>query len=246
MDKKKKQFREEDMYKPVQEYFTQLGYDVKSEVKNCDITAVQGEELIIVEMKKSLNLEVIIQASLRQRLTDKVYIAVPKPGRELFSKRWENICYLLRRLEIGLILVTLRNEMDTVDVLFEPAAFNRERSIKSSSKEKKKLVKELENRHGDYNTGGSTRKKLVTAYKEMAVHIACCLEIYGPLSPKNLINLGADKEKTGTILYQNYYGWFDRLQKGLYSLNEKGKKGIGEFPELKDYYLNLVQKNQEK
>jgi len=88
----KKEIMEEDLYAPVKNYLTKLGYDVKGEVQNCDVTALKGETLLVVEMKKTLNLDVILQAALRQRVADIVYIAVPKKGRVLFTKRWRDIC----------------------------------------------------------------------------------------------------------------------------------------------------------
>ena len=39
------------------------GYEVKGEVGNCDVAAVRGdEELVVVELKQSLNLELVLQA----------------------------------------------------------------------------------------------------------------------------------------------------------------------------------------
>jgi hypothetical protein len=242
--KNKKDFREEDMYKPVYEYLCGQGYTVRSEVNHCDIAAVKGDELLIVEMKKSLNLDVILQASLRQRLADIVYIAVLKPGRDLFSKRWKNLSYLLKRLQLGLMVVSLKEDFSLVEVVFEPVAFDMIKSKKQSKKKKQELIKEFEARYGDFNTGGSTGKKLVTAYREMAIHIACCLTEYGPLKPKELRKLGTDGKKTTTILSRNVYGWFDNISRGLYGINEKGRQEVKEYTELYQYYMNLVEKKK--
>ena len=38
------------------------------------------------------------------------------------------------------------------------------------------ILKEFGARYGDYNTGGVTGEKLVTAYRELALHIAALLE----------------------------------------------------------------------
>ncbi|MGE5677065.1 MAG: DUF2161 family putative PD-(D/E)XK-type phosphodiesterase, partial [Pseudomonadota bacterium] len=209
--KNKKDFREEDMYKPIQEYLCKLGYNVRSEVSHCDIAAVKGDELLLVEMKKILNLEVILQATQRQRLTDQVYIAVPKPGRDMYSKRWKNLNYLLKRLQLGLIFVSLGDDGEHAEVAFEPVPFDMSKSRSNSKKKKQGLIKEFEARYGDFNTGGSTGKKLMTAYREMAVHIACCLIKYGPLKPKKLRSLGTNEKKTTDILSDNHYGWFEKI-----------------------------------
>lgn len=239
--KKELKYKEEDMYLPVKELLLGFGYTVKSEVEHCDVTAVKEDELIVVEMKKSLNLDVIVQSVLRQKLTDKVYIAVPKPGRELFSKRWNNICHVLKRLGIGLILVSFRSARAFAQIEFEPEAYyGRTSSKKVNTKKRQSVLKEFNERHGDYNTGGSTRKRLVTAYKEMAIHIACCLERFGVLSPKQLRILGTDKDKTRAVLADNHYGWFDRVSNGKYVLNEHGIKDLNTHSELKEYYENLI------
>ncbi|MDD4503388.1 MAG: hypothetical protein PHS15_01010, partial [Clostridiaceae bacterium] len=124
MSSKKKDFREEDLYKPIYDYFSDLGYTVHSEVDHCDVAAVKEDELFVVEMKKTLNLDVILQAALRQKLADMVYIAVPKPGKDLFSKRWKNICYMLKRLQLGLMVVSLKEDFSFVEIAFEPVAFD--------------------------------------------------------------------------------------------------------------------------
>lgn len=242
--KKKKDFREEDLYVPIYEYLSDLGYTVRSEVSHCDIAAVKGEELLVVEMKKSLNLDVILQATLRQKLADMVYIAVPKPGRDLFSKRWNNLSYLLKRLQLGLIVVSLKEDFSYVEVVFEPAVFDMINSKKQNKKKRQGLIKEFEARYGDFNTGGSTRKKLMTAYREMAIHTACCLMKYGPLSPKALRQLGTDEKKTTTILKENHYGWFEHKARGLYDINADGRQAVEGYAELFEYYMQLIEEKK--
>lgn len=241
-----KEYLEEDLYKPIYDYLSGLGYTVRSEVNHCDIAAVKGEELLIVEMKKALNLDVILQAVLRQKLADAVYIAVPKPGKGLFSKRWQNLGYMLKRLQLGLMVVSLKEDCSFVEVVFEPAVFDMIKSKNKSKKKKQELIKEFASRYGDFNTGGSTRKKLVTAYREMAIHIACCLMKYGQLKPRELRQLGTDEKKTTIILERNHYGWFENISKGLYAINEKGRQEVMEYAELYKYYTLLIEEKNER
>lgn len=236
VQKQKIEIKEEDLYKPVQAYLIQQGYTVNSEVEHCDVTAVKGDALIIVELKKNINLELIIQAAKRQRMTDLVYVAVPHPEKSIFSNRWKDLCHILRRLEIGLILVSITAKSSDVRVEFHPSAFDRGKSKTKSQRKKLVLLGEIKERHGDYNTGGSTRKKLMTAYKEKAIHIACCLERFGQLKPRDLRLLGTDPKKTGDILLKNYYGWFDRLGNGFYSLNADGQKALSEYKALAELF----------
>ncbi|HHV59091.1 MAG TPA: hypothetical protein GXX49_02100 [Clostridiaceae bacterium] len=237
---------EEDLYRPIYEYFTNMGYTVKSEVQYCDITAIKDDTLIIVEMKIRLNLELITQAALRQRITGNVYVAVPKPGKDMFSKRWKNLCYLLRRLELGLIVVSLGKKDSEVEVVFDPAPFHKSISRGQGNRKRKTLLKEFDQRYGDYNTGGSKGKKLATSYREKAIHIACCLQKYGPMSPKRLRELGTCSKKTTDILYRNYYGWFSKVARGIYELNEKGMADLDNFPDIKVHYEEMLNKNQGK
>ena len=66
---------ERDLYGPVRDYLQSLGYEVKGEVKNCDVTALRDGELIVVELKRGFTLELIYQAVDRQRIADGVYVA---------------------------------------------------------------------------------------------------------------------------------------------------------------------------
>jgi len=79
----------------------------------------------------------------------------------------------------------------------------------------------------------------MTAYKENCIHIACCLEKFGPLSPKNLRELGTG-EKTLSILHKNYFGWFERVKRGTYIISEKGKNEIKLYPEIVKYYYTTI------
>ena len=46
---------EADLARPLYGHLARLGYTVRSEVKDCDIAAVKGDELLIIEVKKTLN-----------------------------------------------------------------------------------------------------------------------------------------------------------------------------------------------
>ncbi|QQZ07793.1 DUF2161 domain-containing phosphodiesterase [Heyndrickxia vini] len=235
MQKKKDKIYEVDLYKPIHKHFTNQGYEVKSEVNDCDVTAVKGDELIIIELKVRLNVDLLIQATKRQKLADQVYIAIPKPSYSLFSKKWKDICHLIKRLELGLILVTFLKSTTKMDIVLSPAPFDRKKSMQQNKKKRKKLLSEIEGRHGDHNIGGSNQAKIMTAYKETSIHIAYLIEQFGPLSPKALRQMGTG-EKTQSILFNNYYGWFERIQKGIYGITEKGKIDIQAFPQIIEYF----------
>jgi hypothetical protein len=227
-----------DLYEPIRNHFLQNGYKVNGEVKDCDLTAVKENELIIVELKRNLTVELLVQATKRQRLTDLVYIAIPKPKYRLYSKKWQDICHLIKRLELGLILVSFKGNVGTIEISIPPAPFDRLKSIQRNKKKRNNLLTEIKGRHGDYNVGGSNKTKIMTAYKENSIQIACLLERFGPLSPKSLRQMGTG-EKTLSILNKNYYGWFEKVSRGTYTISGKGKSGFEIYPDLVKYYLEL-------
>lgn len=237
MADKGRKILEKDLYAPVRDYLIRQGYEVKGEVRHCDVSALKDDTLLVVEMKTSLNLDVILQATLRQRMADIVYIAVPKKGKVLFTSRWNNICHLLRRLEIGLLLVSFRGNSSIVEEALSPQPFSREMSTRLAGKKRKLVLEEFSGRQGDYNIGGCTKKKLVTVYREKSIHIAALLEAHGPLSIKALRDMGTDSKKTASILQDNHYDWFDRASRGVYELSDKGKKEINDYRELAKFYV---------
>ncbi len=235
--KEKKKLLEVDLYKPIQQYFASENYDVYGEVNDCDIAAVKDDELVIIELKLTLSVDLLIQAAKRQRLTDQVYIAVPRPKGRLNSKQWNDKCHLVKRLELGLIVVSFSGNLANAEILFHPSPFNRRQSKGQSKRKRVALMKEIEGRSADYNVGGSHKTKIMTAYKENCIQIAGFLDHFGPLAPRDLIKMGTGS-KTSSILTKNYYGWFERVKRGIYMITDKGKEEIKKHPELVDYYFN--------
>lgn len=226
---------ETDLYEPVATYFTNLGYEVKAEVNDCDLVALKNDALIIVELKLNLNITLLIQAAERLKLTDKVYIAIVEPKGSRRRKKWRDQLHLLRRLELGFILVSFRGKRKQVEVVHEPKQFNKKQSQARNKQKKLKVIEEFKARESNLNVGGSYQTKLMTAYKEQAIHIALCLKENGQQSAKMLQEKGTSK-KTYAILYDNYYGWFKRVARGTYDLTEKGLKELDAYPEVVKLY----------
>ena len=221
----------------VKNFLESNGYKVRAEVKNCDIAATKGDELIIVELKLKVNLQLLMQAADRQRITDSVYVAIVKP-KNTSNKHWKKIRNLLRRLEIGLNFVDPNNPENPVEIVFHPLRFQK----KKLKRRKRAIIKEMENRSQNLNIGGSNRKKIITSYRESAIQIAVYLNLAGANSSKNLRKLGTG-EKTHSILYSNFYGWFQRIERGIYELSPKGKNELNNFPKLTKKYENLYNQN---
>ncbi|MFH1742512.1 MAG: DUF2161 family putative PD-(D/E)XK-type phosphodiesterase [bacterium] len=231
----RRKISERDLSQPVTRYLIEQGYTVRSEVMDCDITAAKGENLVVIELKRSLNTSLLIQATQRQRITDSVYVALPCPEEGIWTKKWRSIQHLLKRLELGLILVNTGSGMPSVEIVFHPVPFDR----KKQKRKKRAILQEMSERSGDYNRGGSVRRKIFTAYREKAIHIACCLEKYGPLSPRQLRELGTDS-KTQSILYDNHYGWFERVDRGVYALKPRAMEEIKKYSDLVSHYRNKI------
>ena len=223
---KAKTLAEADLYQPIARYLDGLGYTVRGEVLDCDITAARGDELVVIEMKRTFSTALLVQATKRQRITDSVYIALPKPKQTPHWRR--GVRHLLRRLELGLIFVCFHGRRKpTVEVVFHPLPHQRQKRKAA----KRAVLTEMDGRSGDFNCGGSTRRKIVTAYRENAIQIACYLDAMGPMSPRQLRDLGTGP-KTLSILYSNFYGWFERIDRGIYALRAQGRDGLAEFSEL--------------
>lgn len=235
----KKKLQEVDLYKPIQRYFSQEGYQVFGEVKDCDIVAVKENELVIIELKLTLSVDLLIQAAKRQKLTDQVYIAIPRPKGRLNSRQWADKCHLIKRLELGLIVVSFSGNRSKADILIHPTPFNRKIATGRNKMKRDAILKEVSGRSADFNVGGSSRTKIMTAYKENCIQIACILVKIGPLSPKALKVLGAG-DKIPSILRNNYYGWFERITRGTYSITEKGRLEVQDYQELVNYYLEKL------
>ncbi|MBI4556640.1 MAG: hypothetical protein HY706_03585 [Candidatus Hydrogenedentes bacterium] len=228
-----RRWSESDLYGPVRDYLVRRGYAVRGEVEGCDLTATKGEDLIIVEMKRHLSTALLVQAVDRQRMADSVYIAVPASDKNGWKNGWKGVRRLLRKLELGLIQVDFGRSTARVEVLLHPMPYRARRD----ARRRRAILDEAAGRSSDYNQGGVTRQKLMTAYREAAIHIACCLEQHGPLSPRQLRALNTSP-KTTSILYDNYYGWFERVRRGIYALSPRGKEELGKYSDFVSHYKN--------
>jgi hypothetical protein len=208
--------RETDLYKPVKAYLEGQGYEVKGEVGAADIAACRdGDDPLIVELKTGFSLALFHQAVARQGVTDAVYIAVPQGKGRPFLKALKNNIALCRRLGLGLIVVRLKDGFVTAHL--DPAPY----SPRQSKPRKDRLLKEFSRRVGDPNTGGSTRRALVTAYRQDALKCVKVLLAAGPLKAAHVAMLsGTDNARR--IMADDHYGWFERVHKGIYQLGPKG------------------------
>ena len=215
--------KEADLYRPVKEFLQKLGFEVKGEVKNCDLLAVKADcAPLIVELKLTFSLELVLQGVARQALSDDVYLAIAVGETALKRRNWRNkqsACQkLCRRLGLGLMLVRLNAEQQQVQILLDPAPY----SPRKNKGRQAKLLKEFNSRVGDPNVGGVNNIKIVTAYRQAALKCAQLLSKCETMSVKEIREQSA-VTNAAAILQKNHYGWFERVARGVYRLTARGQ-----------------------
>jgi len=215
---------ESELYIPVKTLLESKGYQIKAEVKDIDVFGVKENHTIAVELKTSVSLKLIYQAIDRQKMCDKVYIALPKTALKSHRANLRDFVYLLKRLDIGLISVS-----PTGATLFmESDGFDMIKSRNQSKNKKKALLKEFSLRESNDNIGGMKGKKM-THYREKVMKIARYLYEFKEKSPKE-IKAFTGIQDTPAILQKNYYLWFKKVDRGIYTLSLMGEKAIEESP----------------
>jgi hypothetical protein len=176
--------------------------------------------LVICELKQRFNLELVLQGVDRAATCDEVWLAARVSARGAGREndaRFRNLC---RRLGFGLLGVSDSGE---VDVIVSPAAPHPRREPKRRSR----LIAEHGKRRGDPAVGGSTRVPLMTAYRQQALLCAAAL-MAGPQRRRDLAVAVPEAPK---ILRHNVYGWFDRVERGIYALTDQGRAALERWPQ---------------
>jgi hypothetical protein len=207
------------LYAPVKALLEAQGYEVKSEVNGCDVVAVRGDAPpVIVELKRTFGLGLVLQGMDRLAMTDAVYLAVGA-----WPPRVDDVRRLLRRVGLGLIVVA----QGRADLVLDPVPYQPRRNRRRAER----LLLEHRRRIGDPNTGGATRRPIMTAYRQEAERCLGHL-CAGPASLRALRAAG-DVPHAATILRGDVYGWFERVERGVYGLTPKGERALAEA-EMRD------------
>ena len=209
---------ETTLYAAVKRFLEAQGFDAKGEVVGCDIVAVRAGEppiVIICELKLQFNLDLVLQAADRMTVADAVWLAVPRTRRG--RDRDRRVVRLCRLLGVGLLTVGADG---VVDVLAEPVPYR----PRVNHYRRKRLVREHERRRGDPTPGGSTRRTIMTAYRQRALICAEALRD-GEATTRTLAAL--TPEAPG-ILLRNMYGWFERVARGTYRLTPAGVAAVAQ------------------
>ncbi|MEO0939063.1 MAG: DUF2161 family putative PD-(D/E)XK-type phosphodiesterase [Pseudomonadota bacterium] len=213
---------ETDLYPPVKAFLEAQGYAVKSEVGAADVVAVRGGEApVIVELKLGFSLALVHQCVARLKVSDDVYMAVARGKGKRFLKAVKEMTALCRRLGLGLITVRLSDGL--VQVHCDPGPY----APRKSKTREGALLAEFARRQGDPNAGGQVRSGLITAYRQDALRLALFLFEVGA-------SKGADvAQATGIggatrMMRDNHYGWFEKVETGVYGLTPKGAAAVQE------------------
>jgi hypothetical protein len=219
--------RESDLYAPLKAFLEARGYTVKGEVGTADIVACRGEEPpVVVELKLRISLALYHQAVARLALSDRVYIAVPKPTGKAARRALRDNRALCRRLGLGFI--TLRAD-GRVEVQADPGAAAPRRDSRKTAR----LLRAFDRLRGDPNDGGATRRGVVTGYRQDA--LACAAYLSGRGAEKGAVVARATGVAQATrLMRDNHYGWFERVQTGVYALSEAGRQGLRDWTESRE------------
>jgi hypothetical protein len=211
------------LYLPVKRFLETLGFAVKGEVSHCDLVGLGtdgGEVLVICELKLSFNLELVLQAVDRAAFCDEVWIAARVSakgrGREA-DRRYRDLC---RRLGIGMLGVSDGGIVSVIVSAVSPMP-------RTNAKRRSRLMKEYQLRKGDPTPGGSTRAPVMTAYRQQALLCAAAIAA-GKARPAEIRPIVA---KAASILQGNVYGWFERVERGVYGLTPAGRQALERWPQ---------------
>ncbi|AQS64325.1 hypothetical protein AGRHK599_LOCUS3889 [Rhizobium rhizogenes] len=214
---------ETSLYLPVKGFLAEAGYTVKGEVGGCDLVGLSDTDppvVVICELKLSFNLELILQAVDRAAIAEEVWIAArvsaKGKGREA-DRRYRDLC---RRLGIGMLGVSDAGDVSIIVSSISPMP-------RTNPKRRSRLMREHQRRRGDPAVGGSTRAPIMTAYRQQALGCALALAS-GPLRVRQIKPAVPD---AGKILLANVYGWFERLDRGIYGLTEAGREALQRWPQ---------------
>jgi hypothetical protein len=214
------------LYAPVKRFLQTQGFEVKGEICGCDLVALRGNEppvVVIGELKLRFNLELVLQGIERSAACDEVWLAVRasfRRGREN-DRRVRKLC---RLLGFGLLGVFSSGR---VDVLVEPAPWK----PRPDRKRRARLVSEHRRRDGDPVAGGTTKTPIMTAYRQTA--LACAATLSN--GPRRTSEIRGAIPQAPKILLSNVYGWFSRVERGVYALTADGQAALMRWPQPQAY-----------
>ncbi len=225
------------LYLPVKRFLEARGFRVKGEICGCDLVALPARRsfseggaaepdddsppiVVIGELKQRFTLELLLQGVDRMAAGDEIWLAVRNSSKSrkradgrLNDARVRKLC---RLLGFGLLAVSARGR---VDILAEPGPYR----PRGNPRRRSRLLREHSRRQGDPAVGGGTRQPIMTAYRQQALTVAQAILEATQAKPRELKAMAPDAPK---ILLHNVYGWFARVERGVYGLTEAGREAV--------------------
>ena len=221
---------ETELYGPIKLFLEAQGYVVKGEIGACDVMAVRGDEgPVVVELKERLSLALILQAVDRLAFSDTVYVAfrIGKGHSASWRRHRKQVTRLLRRLGLGLLTISANGNVVPV---VDPAPYR----PRTQTGRRERLLREFAERVGDPEHGGSSSRQRLTAYRQDALRCARRLADEGVLKV-SVLSKRTGVSRAGPILRHNYYGWFDRVKTGHYTLSQRGGRDLQHWSEALEH-----------
>ena len=130
---------------------------------------------------------------------------------------------LCKRLGLGLLVVNGQ----WVEAYLDPAPYQ----PRKVPRRKSLLLREFQRRVGDHNSGGSSKRPLVTAYRQDALR---CVKFLKTTGASRVCDIVAQTkvERAASILRRDAYGWFVKEARGIYFLSAKGEAAITTFGDV--------------
>ena len=212
---------ETSLYAPVKRFLESLGFEAKGEICGCDIVALdQGTPtaVVIAELKLTFTLELVLQAIDRTALCDEVWLAIGASRKGRGKEGDPRVKKLCRFLGLGLLVVFSSGR---VEVVVEPVEWR----PRANAKRRSRIVVEHRRRQGDPTAGGSTRRPIMTAYRQRALTCAAVLA-KAPSRPRDVKTAVPEAP---AILQRNVYGWFVKVERGVYALSDDGRIALAKW-----------------
>jgi hypothetical protein len=211
--------QETELYPPVKAFLEAAGYTVKAEIGPADVMAMrEGAEPVIVELKTGFSLALFHQGIARLAVSDLVYLAVPRGQGRRFAKALADNVKLARRLGLGLMTVRLSDGL--VEVHCDPGPY----APRKSAPRRRALLAEFARRRGDPNLGGVQGARM-TAYRQDAMACARHLAAAGACRGA-AVKAATGVDRATTLMRDNHYGWFDKVETGVYALSDQGRAAL--------------------
>lgn len=207
---------EKALFSPIKYLLEDKGFLVKGEINDIDILALKDDLMLAVELKTKITLKLIYQAIERFKVCEKVYLGVPFEAIKSHQKNMKSFNLLLRRLNLGLIVV----KNGVAEVYLDALDYDVVKSKERNKRKKMKALNEFKLREDTRVLGGSKGIRM-TFYREQVIKIAQTLQKLSIASPKTL-KIETQIENTYSIIQKNYYGWFERVERGKYQLSKLG------------------------